>query len=181
MDDTLETEIHYSIDDYVRGLTFVQGRSVPVKYGFIIVPSILLAVLVVQFLLNPNLLSQLSLYYSALTFAPILLVVGLFLSLKYLPNPFLRRNIQKQVKSSLLLQQAQRISFDEVGIKGQTNLSTGETKWQAITEATETNDDFFFFTSNKHAIFVPKKCLTVNQTNTIRELAKRNLGEKAKF
>lgn len=120
-------------------------------------------------------------YYTIVTFAPIFVIVGVFLFLKYFPNPFLRWSVQKQFKSSPLLRESQQISFDEVGIRGQTNLSAGETRWLAIIEGTETKDDFFFFTSSKIAMFFPKDGLTVEQIDKIRELAMRNLGEKAKF
>lgn len=181
MNDRLDLEIQYSIDDYVRSLTFIQSRQFIVKYGFIIVPFAMMFLLLVLFLSNPDSFKQVSLYYSIITFAPVLMIVVLFLLLKYFPNPILRWNVRKQFESSPILREKQRISIDEVGIKGQTQLSAGETKWSAIIEATESKDDFFFFISNKFAMFVPKHKLTSEQKALIYDISKRNLGEKAKF
>lgn len=66
------------------------------------------------------------------------------------------------------MQELQHIVVDEVGIKGHTNLSEAVTKWEAILHSTETKEDFFFFTSNKYAIFIPKSPLTDEQEERIR-------------
>ncbi len=48
MNDKLDLEIQYSVDDYVRGLTFIQNRQFILKYGFIIVPAILIGFILLQ-------------------------------------------------------------------------------------------------------------------------------------
>jgi hypothetical protein len=104
------------------------------------------------------------------------------LALKLLPNPLFRWNISRQFKSSPALQQTQHICFDEDGIKGQSSLASGETKWEAVIEAVESKEDFFFYTSKKIAMFIPKRCFSSEeQQNQLRDLIKRKLGDKAKF
>jgi YcxB-like protein len=60
-------------------------------------------------------------------------------------------------------------------------LGSGQTKWEAFIEATETKEDFFFFTSSKFAQFIPKYAFNETQLNQLRELVKSKLGDKAKF
>ena len=84
------------------------------------------------------------------------------------------------MKSSPALQQPQRITFDEDGIEGETILSSGQVKWEAIIEATESEQDFYFFTSKKFAYFVPKLAFeNKDDLEALRELAIKRLGEKA--
>lgn len=181
MDELIELEVKYSVDDFVRGFTFIQSRQLLSKYAFLIVPFILLVSILFVVLLNSKNSNQPLSKVILIVLVPTFSVFILFLLIKYLPNPFLKWNLRRQFKSSPILKEKQQISFDESGIKGRTDLSAGETKWKAIIEATETEDDFFFFTSNKFALFVPKRVFTLEQLIHIRDLAKRNLGDRAKF
>ena len=181
MSSGLDLEIEYSVDDYVRGLTFIQNRQFIIRYGFIVVPLLVMAIILVQFVLNPNGFRNVSLYYALMSLGPVLATFLIFLLLKYFPNPFIKRNVKKQFRTSPLLQEKQRISIDEIRIQGETNLSAAETKWPAIIEATESNDDFFFFTSNKHAMFIPKRNLSTEQKDRLKEIAKSKLADKAHF
>src|SRR5687767_2638141 len=141
MSNKLDLEIQYSVEDYVRALTFIQNRQFISRYGFIIVPSSLILFFILTFFLNPDRINHMSASSAAVTFFPVLAIFGLLLFFRYFPNPLLRWNVQKQFKSSPMLRELQEISINDVGIKGQTNISAGETKWAAIIEATESKDD----------------------------------------
>jgi hypothetical protein len=182
MNEKNDLEIQYAVDDYVRGLSFIQNRRFTSKYAFIIIPTIFILSVIFVLLMSPDGLSE-----SALTSAVILIVLllpifGFLLFLKYFPNPILKWNIQRQFKSSPLMRETQHIYFNESGIGGQTNLSAGETSWEAFIEATETKEDFYFFTTKKMAQFIPKRVFkSESEQNRLRELAKSKLGDKAKF
>jgi hypothetical protein len=91
-------------------------------------------------------------------------------------------NIKNQIKSSPLLSECNFVIFDESGIKGKTSISSSETNWEAFVKAYETEKDFFFFTSNKLAVFIPKHAfISDEQINQLRELTKTKLGDRAKF
>lgn len=94
-------------------------------------------------------------------------------------------NMQLQTIANLIGTIGYREEFPEDYRKtkqhNHSNLTSGETKWGAIIEANETDYDFFFFVSNKVAILVPKRVLAVEQINLLRDLAKKNLGDRAKF
>lgn len=183
MNEEINLEIQYTVDDYVRGVSFVQNRQFINKYGFAIAPLLLFLFGGFIFALKMQKESVVTSIISSLPFFVAALIVFLvLLLLRKFPNPILKWNIKRQFRSSPLLNEPQRISFDEEGINGETYLSSGLTKWAAIIEATETKDDLFFFTSNKFAMFVPKRAfVNEEQINQVRQLAKESLGEKAKF
>ena len=55
-----------------------------------------------------------------------------------------------------------------------------ELKWGAIVKAAESATDFFLYVGNSMAHFIPKRCmLEGSQKSLLREILKRNLGEKA--
>jgi hypothetical protein len=148
----------------------------------IVAPLLVVGFATFFFLLNPLNVNQLPTRYIVITSFPILALSFLLISVKYFSNPFLKWNMKKQYESSPLLKEPQTISFDDEGINGETYLSSGLTKWAAIIEATETKDDFFFFISNKYAMFTPKRAFSdEDQIEQVRELAKEKLGDKAKM
>jgi len=74
MNEKLDLEIQYTVDDYVRGIMFIQNRQFIVKYGFIILPSILMIFILFTLLSNPDSINQISLKYALITFALILAI-----------------------------------------------------------------------------------------------------------
>jgi hypothetical protein len=181
IDEKIELNVQYSVDDYVSGLMFIQNQQFWFRYGFLIHPAIILFLAGFFFILN----SQNQTRFDFIDYLPFIisgiLIFIFMLLLKKFPNPFLKWNIKRQFKSSPVLQEPQSISIDDGGITGKNNLSSGETKWMAIIKSMETEDNFFFFTSNKMAMFIPKRFLTDIQTNQLRDIAKRNLGDRAKL
>ena len=185
MDEQIELEVKYTVDDYVRSLSFMQSRLPLNKYGFVIFPAIIFLSIIVYSLFS----SKEGFELDSLTFTNILAILiavlflfFLLLALRFFPNPMLKWSISRQFKSSPALQQTQHICFDEDGIKGQSSLGSGEAKWKAVIEAVESKEDFFFYTSKKFAQFVPKRCFSSEeQQNQLRDLVKRKLGDKAKF
>ncbi len=180
MSDQLDLEIQYTVDDYVRALTFIQNRQFIVRHGLLFVAGIVFLVTVVPILLNQDSIAQYSPYQLIIIALPWVLILGIAIFLKYFPNPFLVWNIRRQFNTSPLLQETQHFSISDHGITGYTNISSAETKWPAIVEGVETGDDLYFFLSNKYAMFIPKRDLTDVQVEHIKRLADSNLGDKAK-
>jgi hypothetical protein len=106
--------------------------------------------------------------------APIIYVVKDF-------KPFAENSVAQQYKSSPLLHEAQVISFGEEGIESKSDSFASKINWNAIIETAETDKDFFFFTSPKMALFIPKRVFSVEQRDEIKNLAKIKLADKAKF
>jgi hypothetical protein len=182
MNEEIKLEIQYTVDDYVRGSSFVLNRQFIFKYGSLIVLCIPVVIYIFSYLNNPEGFSRLTLKTALISFAPVLALCFLFLFLKFFSNPFLKWNLKRQFNSSPLLRATQEITFDEVGVKGETNLSSAVTKWDAVVEAAETDEDFFFFVSNKKALFIPKRGFeSTLEQDRLRALAKRKLAEKAKL
>jgi hypothetical protein len=179
--ENVSIDVRYTVDDYVRGLTYIQNRSIFARYGFVLLPGIILLFFIFNLFINQRSLWQLSSYVILVTALPVVVIFVVLLLLRYFPNPLLKWNVKKQFKSSPLLNEVQHLKFDGNGISGKTNLSEGTTKWQAIIECSETNDDIFFFTSKKFAMFVPKSQLSSNQLAEIKVLATANLNDRVRF
>lgn len=159
MSEKIEAEIIYTIDDYARALKYIQNRQFLVKYLLPFMFSIFAVVLFFNYLSNPAKFTA-----TFLQPASILIVIIAFtiISLwhfyrKNKPGFLLKRQIAGQFKSSPALREPKIISLDDTGIFGGSNLGESQTKWEAFIEATETKNDFFFFTSNKFAQFIPKR------------------------
>ena len=186
MNERIEIKVNYTADDYARGLRYIQKRSflffLPLLLPLIVISGFSL----ILFLSNPQN------FYRAFSkpegFLPVLIPIVIllpffyFLKLRKKSSFLIRKQYERQIKSSPALQETKTIIFDEKGLKGQQNLGSGETSWDAFIEATETEDDFYFFTAKKTAQFIPKRTFESEfQQHQLRDLAKRKLGDKAKF
>lgn len=93
---------------------------------------------------------------------------------------FAKRQFQNQIDSSPGLQETKTITLDSEGIKGRQGLGFGETSWDGVIEATETPDDFYFFTAKRFAMFVPKSAFSSSgQQEELRALLRLVLGDRA--
>jgi hypothetical protein len=174
----VDFEISYEIGDYTRALNYIRGRSFIFKY-WLFFPLLFFSLLgVFWFLVAPSDFGAIF----AIFWGGIILTVYLFY-IRYFGNsdPFLERTIRKQFETSPLLKEPQSIFIDESGIGGSSTISQGITKWGAFIEAVETKEDFFFFTSKKFAIFIPKRVLSDADQYSLREVARNNMGQKVKF
>ncbi len=182
MIEIIDLEIQYTVDDYVRALSFIQKRQFVHKYAFIIVLVTGIFSIVFIALISPAGSSETILTSTIVFLVMLLPIIAILVFLKYFPNPILKWNIRRQYKSSPLMREIQHISFNEDGIGGHTNLSAGKTNWIAFIEVTETKEDFYFFTTKKMAQFVPKRAFESEfQQNELRGLAKRKLGDRVKM
>jgi hypothetical protein len=179
----IEGKITYTPEDFVRNVKYIQSRQILYKYSLLIPIILLICMLLFVYTLDPakfraNFLQP----DKILVFGIPISLMGIWWILrKYSPSFLLKRQIENQFKSSPALRETQYISFDEKGLYGTSQFGSGQTNWEAIIEATETEDDFFFFTTKKFAQFIPKRFFTEEQINQIRELAKRKLDNKAMF
>jgi hypothetical protein len=182
MAEKIELEIKYMVDDYVRSMDFMQRRFFIFKYFPYLIVIVAVGFALFHLFSAPTFEYGLTILLTSAVTIPILLMLAVGLWSMFLPNPLLKWNIARQMKSSPALQQNNTFSFDENGVRWAGHLGSGEIKWDAVVESVETKNDFFFFTSNRFAHFVPKRAFTnQEQINALRDLAKRNLGDKAKF
>ena len=183
MNEIIEERITYTPDDYVRNVKYIQSRQVLYKYSLLIPIVVIICMLLFVYILEPNKFWANFLQADkVLVFVIPILLIGIWWILRrYSPNFLLKRQIENQFKSSLALREPQYISFDEKGLYGTNQFGSGQTNWEAMIEATETEDDFFFFTTKKFAQFIPKRFFTEEQIIQIRNLTQRKLGNKAKF
>ncbi len=107
MNEKLDLEIKYTVDDYVRGISFVQSRQFVFKYGLWIMPMIPLTVLGLTFLLNPNSILQSSSEYLFITFVTTVTICLLLLFVKNFDNPFLNLIIRESKDRQLYLRAKQ--------------------------------------------------------------------------
>lgn len=178
MSKKIEMNVQYSVKDYFRGIVFSQGRSFFHKYGFLITGTIALMTFIATYLLFFR-------GESIWEFKSILaLLLGLMITfpVTYLLKYYNTENhIEKQYNSSPLVQEMFKISFDDDGIFSEYNSFSSKINWSAVTEANQTDEDFYFFTSPTAALFIPKRVFTQNQQTEVIDLVKIKLGDKVKF
>lgn len=183
MSETVEARITYAPDDFVRHAEFMRSRNPLAKYSVFIALGVIACALLFVYLLDPaKFLTTFTKPQNIPVFViPVFLLIAWWFLEKNVTRFFLKRNLEKQINSTPTLSVPQLVSFDDEGLFATNQFGSGQTKWEAIIETVETEEDFFFFTTNKFAQFVPKRFFNAEQINQIKGLAKNNLGEKAKF
>jgi hypothetical protein len=181
MNEKTVVEIQYNIDDYVRGSEFTQNRGFFYKHDYLITFLMTFIGFIVFYWLvirkgedSLNFNDALAVIFGLMVMIPVTYALKDF-------KPLTGNYVAKQYKSSPLLQEAQAISFGEEGIESKSDSFASKINWNAIIETAETDKDFFFFTSPKMALFIPKRVFSVEQQDKIKNLAKIKLGDKAKF
>jgi hypothetical protein len=183
MSEVVESKVIYTPEDFIRHTKYIQKRQFLFRYSALLTVAVFACILLFVYLINPsNFTAAFSKPRNILVLAvPMVFLAAWTLLKRNSPGFLLKRNLKKQFESSPALREMQFLSIDEEGLYGTNQFGSGQTKWEAMVEVTETEDDFFFFTSGKFAQFVPKRFFTPEQQNQIRDLAKRKLGERAKF
>jgi hypothetical protein len=183
MNEPIIVDVQYTAEDLARGAKYVGQRNVLVKYAFFLPLVILSVILLMAFSLKRGSFTpeqQKNLILVSMSFLTVGGMIFFIGRTKY--SRIVRNQFQKQIDSSPALQQPKTIIFDENGISGQSSLGAGETRWEAVIEAAETPDDFYFFTAKRFAQFVPKRAfLNDGQQDKLKFLARSRLGERAKL
>jgi YcxB-like protein len=180
MNEAIAIEVQYSEDEFVRGIKFANRRA---KKG--IANSVFYFILsLVTYTLVYVLLLRRSEPWNRgdavlLTFAVLFALLVAYLLKDF--NLLYDLNLSKFYRSSPLLREMYRIDFNEDGITSTSDSVNSELKWTAITEATESAHDFYFFSGPQQALIIPKRAFTVQQRSDIRGLSKKMLSVKANF
>lgn len=183
MSDPIAVHVAYSVDDYVRATRFIQRRNFVVRYGFLVPALVTLVILIALYVADPH---QFATAFSSIpnlivVLIPVLVSPVLFLLSRRKVPYLLRRRVKKLIESSPAMNQPQRVIFDEGGVEGDTILSSGSVKWDAIIEATESEDDLFFFTAKHVAMFIPKRSFSSPEKQSdVRRLVLARMGLRAK-
>lgn len=94
---------------------------------------------------------------------------------------FSERFIKKHYDSTKLLQETYKICFDNDGINSESNSFTNTLRWNAVTEAVQTDEDLHFFIGRNASLFIPNRVFTDEKQNEVKNLSKMKLGDKATF
>lgn len=89
---------------------------------------------------------------------------------KYAARHFLKQNPK--------ITHIQTLIIDESGIESSSESGRGKLNWSAYTGHSELSDLFILMTSTKTALLIPKKELSVEQIDTIRNLISKNVKTK---
>jgi hypothetical protein len=87
-------------------------------------------------------------------------------------------NFERFYESSPLVKDRFTISIDDDGFNSTSESMQSILKWQAVTEAIETKDDFFFFFGPEQSLFIPTRVFSTDQRAELRHLARELLDPK---
>jgi hypothetical protein len=178
----VKIRVEYRTEDFVRAFNFINNRSWWYRNStFVIFASVFALVLFgIAALQDPSDNASVFMIW-LVALIPAGFAGALIWILSKIFNPlYLKRSIQNQIRSSPLLQEANDIEFDREGISASTYLNSTKYKWEAFSEAIESDDDFHFLTSSKFTIFVPKSAFRNEAEMTIvRQFAKDKLFDRA--
>ncbi len=172
--------VRYTEKEFVRGMSFVQtARGTPIFW--MILPLILSLggyILFFKLVLAPDGAWTFSDIFKFLLGLAVLPVVAYFLKDRQF---FTDLGFSGIYERSPLLQEEYRIEFDEQGIHSSSESISNDVAWDAVQRAVESSDDFHFFLSPDHSLFIPKQVFSPAQTEQLRELTKSALGERSEF
>jgi hypothetical protein len=111
----------------------------------------------------------------------VLLVPAFFVLFLLLIAPIINRAfLQRKIKSIPSAFSPQLWVLSDAGMEITGQDEHVELKWGAIVKAAESANDFFLYVGSSMAHFIPKRfLLDRSQQSRLREILKRNLGEKA--
>ena len=178
MNEKIEIDVQYSENDFIRGIniTRIGNQSKTLNSIIYFVSTLLGYVLFYMFLIRAS--GPWS-WNDAITLGVgAIVAITVAYALKDI-NLFGDRSLSREYKSSPLLKETYKIVFSELGIVSTSKSFESEIKWNAIIQTRETEDDFFFFTSPRVAMFVPSRVFTAQQQRDLQNLARRMLGAKA--
>lgn len=180
MNEQIEIYVQYSENDFIRGMKFARDRTKGSRLNTLLsIVSPLVGYALIYFLVlrsdGPWGLDDLA----ALGLAALIAV----------PLGFVLRNVSlfsdfsfsRLYQSSPLFKEKYHIVFDDKGIQATSESFDSVVRWGAVSEATESVDDLFFFTGPHQPLFIPKQAFTTEQVNDLRNLAIRILGARATF
>ncbi len=179
----VSTRLTYTTDDslrvakHIRNQSFVYRNDVWLTSGFVFVAFIVVIVLMANDISAIRILG--ATIFSAV---PAILVGGAVFVLRGLVQPWLMsRTIAKFFESSPTASEEKKVMFSDDGILTESDLMSNKVKWPAIGKIEETASDILMYNGKTLTGFLPKRVLTTEQLDGIRELAIKHLGENAKF
>lgn len=171
-------EVTLTEEDYLRVITFMQGRQFLHRYLILILfATVFISIWIFILILgtdSPDFSVPLSLLSASIPAIAVSVLV--WLARRILDPLFLRRNLSKQFRSSPALPAEQRVTIDDDGLKYESDFGSSLTKWSAFTSGIETNTDLVLYTSPKFSHFVPKRVFeSQTDLDLFRSIAKRNM------
>ena len=87
-------------------------------------------------------------------------------------------NVRRQIKNTPSAEGLLTYTFSDESLRVVGSLEQYESKWDALIKATETEDDFYFYSSKSFARFLPKRAFTSElEQSQLRMLLKTKLNK----
>jgi len=158
MSDTVVVTGRYSVKDYARANVFLQQRIFLYKYSWLVAGQLVLFALVAFFFIAPYAFA--SAFFNTfgvifIVLIPIVSVIQYYRGRYKIPASTIRK-MEKQIAETPVMQQSHTIAFSRDGISSTTPISSGNIEWPAIVEIADTEEDIYFFTGKRTAMFLPK-------------------------
>jgi hypothetical protein len=160
-----DMDIHYAcnLQDYIEAQK-VALRTTVSYYIMLVGGGLCLLVGAVVAVVGP--------FSSAL---PPLLLAAFWLGYPFVYIPFkLRRDFRKHPNFARECQ----VHVDDDGLRSQSDVSTGETKWEAFVKFRETPNLFMLYLGGRMSKVIPKRAFAASQVEEFRELLRRKLPTK---
>jgi hypothetical protein len=109
------------------------------------------------------------------TALPLLLLAVFWLGYPFVYIPFkLRRDFRKHPNFARECQ----VHVDDDGLRSQSDVSSGETKWAAFVKFRETPNLFMLYLGGRMFKVIPKRAFSTSEVDEFRELLRRKLPTK---
>lgn len=105
------------------------------------------------------------------------MILAVILYLTLAPG-LLRRQVRRQLAQTPSLQEPQTYRFAETSLRIGNPLATTELAWDAVTEAAETPEFLFVYSSPKCAYYIPKRVVGA-RLDDVRSFLRGRLGPRA--
>jgi hypothetical protein len=170
--EAVSVEGSFQPGDYWRANRYVQNRSPRIWIVRVFLLAMPWLILFYKYKTDPD-----SWTWWVLLVPLFVVVVFLFIA------PLIDRALlERRIQSIPAAFSPQSYVFSDAGMEILGQNKHVELKWGAIVKAAESSNDFFLFVGSSMAHFIPKRFLAgTEQEAQLREILKRNLGEKAAF
>jgi hypothetical protein len=180
MNDGFEFNVLYDEDEFVRGLIYAYNRGKSSSYA-----SAAFAVSIIAGLgfvywysirepgpLGPK---EVVMGLVALILSPLLAVWFNKFSLAT------ELRLARTFRENSIYQEECFVRIDQNGINSRSSSFETLIRWDAFSEAFESDDDFFFILSENQPLFFPKRAISPQERAALRQIASEQMEERACF
>lgn len=165
-----QINVHYSEDDFVRGMKFALGHNRPSWFTRpieILSPLVGYSIVYFWFIRAEGPWGGYDLLHLAVAIVVAIVVMPVLRNV----NIWQDRGLAKIYHSSPIYSEPYVITFNDIGILSKSASFESEMHWSVVKEIAESDEDIHFFIAPRQSLFIPRRVFGKDQLKSVRDRA----------